>query len=601
MKRSWTTYALITGLAGLLVLLGALQYNWLKQISESDGEKTQKRVQEQADRFAADFNREIQNAYFNFQTNAESWKNQDWTSFNERLDFWRDKTLYPELIREFYFFETDPNAKALKYDGSIRAFVPTEVSAELAEIRSHLADEKNFRPVHESTYTLLLPIHNASAHDVKRILVRSRTPETVAPLTLPDKYGHLAIRLDPAAITDRILPDLTAKYFGDGEFNAAVVDKAGQGVFGSIPGETRDATAALFDLSPDNFIFYANKELMSSIGGEKREGITLNSRIETRTLSPLRSETNRQSAVKIEVKKDAVPRTTIFATATDAADRGPWMLHVQHASGSLNTHLANTLRRNLAIGFGILLLLAAAIATIVISAQRAKLLAQRQMDFVSSVSHEFRTPLAVIYSAGENLADGVAKEDGQVARYGDLIKGEGRKLTGMVEQILDFAGANSGRKKYNFTMTTVDAVVSAALDECQPLINDKGVVVEKNIAAALPSINADHAALSQAIQNLIANAIKYGNGNPWIGVTATNGSGTVKIIVEDQGLGISKTDLMQIFEPFYRSKEVVDAQINGNGLGLSLVKQIVNAHRGRVTANSQLGKGSEFTIEIPVA
>jgi signal transduction histidine kinase len=106
--------------------------------------------------------------------------------------------------------------------------------------------------------------------------------------------------------------------------------------------------------------------------------------------------------------------------------------------------------------------------------------------------------------------------------------------------------------------------------------------------------------MSSAIQNLIANSVKYSNGSKWIRVSAVNGGGSVKIVVEDRGIGIAGDELRRIFEPFYRGKEVVDSQISGNGLGLNLVEKIVDAHGGRVSAESKPGKGSTFTIELPV-
>ena len=142
-------------------------------------------------------------------------------------------------------------------------------------------------------------------------------------------------------------------------------------------------------------------------------------------------------------------------------------------------------------------------------------------------------------------------------------------------------------------------MVDDAVSQCRQLIDERGVEVEHDVAPDLPAISGDKRALSQAMQNLIANSIKYSNGTPWLRVAAANGDGKVRITVEDRGIGIAKSDMRQIFEPFYRAKDVVDAQIHGNGLGLALVKQITEAHGGRVYAESEAGKGSRFTIELP--
>lgn len=590
----------------VLAVLAVMQYQWMTKINEAEGEKARKAVHDQAERFAEDFNKEIQNIYFNLQATSASFEKNDWGPFNERFDFWLEKARYPELVKEIYFSGTKTETD-LRYDRDSRAFVAASLPADVAAIRQQFVTDKTFKPVHERPLLLAQPVHEADLNAGK-IMVRrlsGSADETERMRVSPKIAGYLLILLDEAVVTGKVLPEFAGKYFGDGEYKAAVVDGSGSPVFASLTGGGPDAAAKLLDVSPKNFMFFGNRELMSTLdrqekgSGEKQADVLINSRLETRAFNTV-GKAGGGDKVEITLRTEGAPRTAMFTATTRGEElSGIWTLQVQHSAGSLDAFLASNLRRNLALGFGLLFLLATAIFAIIWSTRRAKLTAQRQIDFVSSVSHEFRTPLAVIYSAGENLSDGVAKAEEQVSRYGELIKGEGRKLSAMVEQILEFAGANSGRRKFNFADAAVNEIVDSALLECRSLIEERGFELETDISDGLPHVNADKAALGQAIQNLIANSVKYSNGNPWIRVSASNGDGRVKIAVEDRGIGISKGDLRQIFEPFFRSKEVVDAQIHGNGLGLSLVKQIVAAHGGTVKAESEMGVGSKFTIEIP--
>lgn len=620
MKRSWFPIILVAGLLGLLALLATLQYNWLGQISDDERERMKARLQSDTERFAEDFNREIQNAYFNFQLNADAWRAQNWNEFNERYKFWSERTAYPQLIRDFYFIETE-SWQVSRYEKEKGAFVAAGWTEKLNLLKPRLSDEKSLVPVVLEQTALLMPVYEPE-EEFNRIIIRSNQPkpEVTTSLEKPKRFGVLVVELNEAVVKERLLPELAKKYFSESEsasYKLAVVSPAGDTVFQTAQLTATDSSAKLFHLSPDNFLFFSNREIFSKIGNLREQNVRLSS-VESRhatfsltkkkTLAEIRSSDlpppNDPGNIQMEFftgrlpdQPEVKPRVRIFESSSAGAEQ-IWTLNVQHTAGSLEQFITNTRRKNLAVSFGILSLLGVSVLLIFLSAQRAKLLAQRQLDFVSSVSHEFRTPLAVIYSAGENLADGVAKEERQVSRYGSLIKGEGKKLSAMVEQILEFAGARSGKRKYDFRQTDIREVIQGAIAECQPLIEEKGFRLETQIAENLPPVSADKTALTQAVQNLIANSIKYSDGERWLRVAARNGGGKIKLSVEDRGIGIDRRDQNKIFEPFYRAKRVVDAQIHGNGLGLSLVKQIVEAHGGKIAVESELKKGSKFTIEL---
>jgi signal transduction histidine kinase len=221
------------------------------------------------------------------------------------------------------------------------------------------------------------------------------------------------------------------------------------------------------------------------------------------------------------------------------------------------------------------------------------------MEFVATVSHELRTPLAVVRAAGDNLADGVIRDDDQVRKYGELVRSEGRRLTEMVEQILEFAGIHSGQRTLNIAPVRIDALMERVLQDCAPLIERAGLEVQVDIPPDLPPGAGDEPALRRVFQNLVGNAVKYGAGGGWIGIDARRFGDEVSITISDRGIGIAPGDQERIFEPFYRAADVVDAQVQGAGLGLSLVQRIVRAHGGRAVVKSAKAAGSQFTIHLP--
>ena len=602
MKRSWFSALIIAGVIGVLTLFLGLQYMWLTEVSEATRERMHKRVETDANRFAEDFDREMQAAYYNFQTPAEVWKDSAWEEFSDRYDFWKQKTLYPELIRGIYFFGKDPAAKPLKYDAADRAFVPSEPDPTLIDIRDRYTKDPKSGPVYDDAYAMVLPIYESEKRMEHLMIRRVAIPRSGSPgmMGLPERFGSLIILLDEATIKQHLLPDLTQRYFPEGDFKLDVSNREDQRVFATQELTASDTTANMFNLSPENMLFFTTRDAIPKSTEERQADVVIDQRVESHTFTRTEKVEGKSGTFNLELRtpRDKGRMRTSIAAGT-AGGGDPWKLRVQHVSGSIDAFVRSERNKSFLIGLGVYLLLVGGIIAILLSAMRSRAFARRQIDFVSSVSHEFRTPLAVIYTAGENLADGVAKEENQVSRYGELIKGEGKKLSAMVEQILEFAGANSGKQKYRFSSTDVHEVVNDALDECRPLIESGGFDVETDLQLDLPPVNADRVALSSAIQNLIANSMKYANGSKWIRITAKNGAGRIKIAVEDKGIGIAAADLSQIFEPFYRSKEVVDAQISGNGLGLNLVKKIVEAHDGTISVESSPGVGSTFTIDLP--
>jgi signal transduction histidine kinase len=282
---------------------------------------------------------------------------------------------------------------------------------------------------------------------------------------------------------------------------------------------------------------------------------------------------------------------------------GRWRLLVQHQSGSLEAAVAHLRRRNLGVSFGILLLLTVSVALLAATSRRAHRLAQQQMEFVAGVSHELRTPVAVIRSAAENLSHGVVDGGDRVKRYGNLLETEARRLGEMVERVLQYAGIEAGLAAGARVSLAPSEIIEGAIESSLPMLDPEQITVEREYAPNLPTVLGDGIALRSAVQNLIANAAKYGGRDRWIGIKTEQAQhrrrSEVRITVSDHGPGIPAAELPHIFDPFYRGADAVARQIHGNGLGLSLVRQIVAAHGGRVTVTTRAGIGSSFTIALP--
>jgi signal transduction histidine kinase len=284
---------------------------------------------------------------------------------------------------------------------------------------------------------------------------------------------------------------------------------------------------------------------------------------------------------------------------------GLWTLRVKHRSGSLASAVNRSRRLNLGVSGAIIAILAGCCVLLFRSSSRERRLAQLQMDFVAGVSHELRTPLAATKALSENLADGLVHQDEQVRYYGGLLRDQVHGLSEMVEQVLRIAGIQSDRAQFQFQSVPVPELLERAVEAAEPEIEQSHCRLESDIDPSLPPVNADPASLSHCIRNLLSNAAKYGGEKGNIRLSAYLGPNSfhnqVWISVEDNGPGIERSELRHVFEPFYRGQRAIAEQIHGMGLGLALVKRIMDAHSGAVEVDSSPGAGCRFTLRVPVA
>ncbi len=596
--------AIAAALLGLIAVLATLQYRWLGRVSDAERERAAAMLTARAAAFARDFDRELTLAYTLFQFEAPDAplaRHADDAPAGRlaaRHDRWRSSARHPQLVKDVYLARRtqDGDPRLERFDAAAAALAPADWPAPLTGIRDQIAEGS----VTTTTTGALVVRMMASAvwPDVPALMVPNARLLLAAVSSGPDRQADL-VRPDPALvftvlvldrdyIAEEMLPALARQHFQDMDDGldyqlAVVAGDAGPVVYQSTaaftpgPRTSADAAASMFALRPQEF-----PELSASMR-----------RFTTLMASPAAG-------------RAAAPRgdRTVFMPFAGAGSAGTadgWRLLVTHPSGSLEAAVSSARRRNLLISGGILAILAASLVLIVVSARQSQELARQQIEFVAGVSHELRTPLAVIRSAGDNLAEGVVHDQAQVRKYGALVRDEGRRLTGMVEQILEFSGIHSGGRALQVAPVALAGLIDSVLEACGASIRDAGIGVEVAIPPDLPPVAGDRAGLTRVFQNLVENAVKYGAGGRWIGITAQRAAAEVRVSIRDRGRGIAPADQPRIFDPFYRAADVVAAQIQGAGLGLSLVRRLVEAHGGRIAVTSAKGSGSEFVVHLPVA
>jgi signal transduction histidine kinase len=614
-KKTALRKALVIPSSIAVIVLAVLLYRWSNQISEATTVRLADSLQMSMVNWHLDFFRNLSEICLAMKADLGAGATGDLTDYADRFVEWKAAAGYPELVKNVYLLRLTEAASpsVWRLNPSARHFEADELPSQLAGLEEEVRQARSSRSSTQADSILANKFHEQSSPTQGRhafadsfyrigdpltgwrfepnipVLVHRIAPDFSAlrgkQSKNPESADWIVIELNGKVIQTQILPALTQTYFQgtDGlDYQVAVISASNpvhliyssDPDFGKVPILDADGTMDIFGRLYSNAL-----------------------------LSPVQvfrhPSENRGPAASFGI--------SWFPLLQEASEDQDWRLVVRHRRGGpLGAFVAEMHRRDLAISFGALLLLVINMAMLIATGSRAQQLARLQMDFVTAVSHELRTPLTVIRSAANNIAHGVVEGKQQLTHYAAAIETHAKQLSGLVDQILLFAGTRQGPPRHTLHLLQISPVVDAALASVAELIQTAHFSVERDIEPNLPLVMGEPVALSQCLQNLITNALKYGREQRWIGIRAgVNSPGTataeIFVTISDRGSGIDSADLPHIFEPFYRSPSAMASQIHGTGLGLSVAKSIVEAMNGTLTVTSVPGSGSAFTLRIPCA
>ena len=566
-KKFIVEVTIILAMTAVVLILAFLQYRWTGEISATEQVRLEAELGTSVKNFSQEFSYDLERLCESFEIDPEAPAETLETRVIHNYLAWESAAPRPGMVEGLQIWKLGGDGKyeLESFDPAGQRFQKAAFSARLEPLHEFLkkeVDEMLFYEddrdamyfpwtIFEQMPALIRPLYQISPN-------RKDTGMEIEPI------GILIVEFSPRFLTETYLPELVDRHFGTlDQRTFGVIVRSAKAPYQTVyPVYPSDHDVPVLASSPD-----ATVNLFELVGEEAR----------------------RRGHPQLQ----------------DSSKDRQWQLIVQHPAGSLQVAVAAWRRRNLAISLGLLAVLAGSMSLIFFLARRADSLARFQMEFVAGVSHELCTPLAIINSAAENLADGVVDGPAQVGEYGSLIRDQGRRLEHLVDEVLLFASGRRERPDYGLRPIEIAPIVAQSLVQSEPMLRDAGFSVEKEISANLPLVVADPAAILTCLENLVSNAMKYGGTNRWVAVrarvAAANPRPEVQISVEDKGIGISSGDLPNIFDPFYRVQAVRDGQIRGVGLGLYLVKRMMESMGGRVSVSSELGRGTFFILHFPVA
>lgn len=579
--RKWRSGStiLISLVALSVIALAALQYRWIIQASVDEQERLNAQLRRSVEVFHQSFLRELMSISGLFRRDEFGRPGSEMQGYARALDDWRTLARFPGIVSALYVARTGGGGGGTEF---------SRLNLDTGMLESLSPDGR----LMDAAVTCVAPVPGSEEGGNGRrpgafwslaetggrmLLIRSLFFRDSARKHVPGDFqpaGYLFAELDARYLREYMFPEIARLAFGGAGESPYHV-----GVF-----QSEEAAEPIY---------------VSESGLERDDFSSADVKRNLMEFPQDRSPGFRGPGGPQNLRRGRPGPPLVISPCNDELN---WNLLARHREGSVSVAVARLRRRNLAVSFGVLLLMVLSLGTLLVATQRAQRLAKMQVNFTAGVSHELRTPLAVIRSAADNLAHGTISDSSRVKEYGALIRREGRRLSGLVESTLQFAAVQRGVAKLDLRPYPVGRSIDEAVRDSAPTIEEFRAKVQSEVSPGLPLVLVDRAALSQCLQNLISNAAKYGGEKPVIRISAAaasdGDSGDVLLSVEDRGSGIAPEDLPRIFDRFYQGSSGSGVKSKGFGLGLRLTKDLIEAMGGSISVQTEEGAGARFTLHL---
>ncbi len=541
-KQTFIEWTVIAFMLALCVGLTGLQYRWTGEVANAEVTRLRAVVEDQVRNFVRDFDGELTRAYEALVPSAgEVLSKGPAAAYGERFRQWKSTSPRAAFRRIAIASPTNGTLKLFELDQKQVRFVPAEWPDSWATLHQSL--EKMLGP-RGAQGPRGGPFADPTGRLVEFPIFGGKRPRVESP-----ELQWAIFELAMNNVTNKWLPQLVSSSFTlTGKLVSDILIRVA-----ADPGVVLFSTTA----SPDP----RDAATMLSFNPQFRLGSVLETKGE-----------------------------------------GRWVIEARNRPDALDALVTASRRRNLGLAALLNGLMLTAGIFLVRYTRRSRELAERQMQFVANVSHELRTPLTVIQGAGENLARGIAHDPQAVKDYAQLILQYSKQLRATVEQVLALATARRHLPFASRQPIVIGQILAEAVVATREETEEAECEVTLEFPPDLPTVRGDELALGRAFGNLISNAAKHGAAGKWIGITARALDGDRKMVevqIADRGPGIPQGEQERIFTPFIRGAQAEERAVRGSGLGLSIVREIIEAHGGTISVQSTLGQGATFIVGLP--